>query len=302
MDSASEGALLRNLIADNQQKEATERLYRWFEGKNAARQDAALALLSRINALEESVLGGLISQVDADLERNRITKAVLELSKQLDQKDTLPGARRPFGVLLAGGVILLLVLGYFLFVKSATEGDENSATHSAFAVTAILHEQGDESKLIRSGKVELVIGDIHLPAQDVTSNGQAVFANIPGELFHKPIRLIPQDMPYKVVSQTDSIAAQHQSIAFGLAPKPDTTIVIGAVFLPGSGRKPAVGAVLDFDFGNGKGITGDDGRFKIPVPQAIGKTIKLIIQYKGENRYNRDVTIGSQQMELTLTQ
>ena len=108
MDSKTEANLIRQLIADNQNKQAAERLHQWFEGKSASRQDAALGLLNRVTSLNDNVLRGLISQADADLERNRITQSLLDLAKQLDDTDTLPmtGKGFPAKPLLAIGIVL----------------------------------------------------------------------------------------------------------------------------------------------------------------------------------------------------
>lgn len=70
MDAATESGIIRQLIADNRNREAAQRLHAWFEGRSAGRQDAALGLLNRITALEAGLMRGLIGQADADLERN----------------------------------------------------------------------------------------------------------------------------------------------------------------------------------------------------------------------------------------
>ena len=53
MTAEQTSTTLRQLIADNQNKAAAELFYQWFEGKSASRQDAALALLNRIKALDK---------------------------------------------------------------------------------------------------------------------------------------------------------------------------------------------------------------------------------------------------------
>lgn len=288
-----DSALIRQLIADNQNKAAAERLYEWFEGKSADRQDAALALLNRITALEHNVLGGLIAQADADLERNRITKALLELSKQLDETGALPEVSPPMSKAWIFGVLAIGVAG-MLYLSLYKGGAP--ARPAEFDVTVQLHGPGGASEPITAGKIILTLGDYNLPPKDINSNGQVIFDEIPGKYFDQPVRVAPIGMRYKVLSQTAQTARESQSITFTLAPLPDTTIVRGIVFLPGAGNKPAVGAELDFDAGRGQGVTDEKGRFQVAVPAAAGKSINLRIDYMKQNRYNRNVTISSTEL------
>lgn len=293
MSSQNEATHIRQLIAENQNKVAAERLYEWFEGKSAGRQDAALALLNRITALEHNVLGGLIAQADADLERNRITKALLELSKQLDATDEVTDAPVPMSKAWIFGVLAIAVAG-MLYLSLYKGGAP--ARPAEFDVTVQLHGPGGASEPITAGKIILTLGDYNLPPKDINSNGQVIFDEIPGKYFDQPLRVAPIGIRYKVLSQTAQTARESQSITFTLAPLPDTTLVRGIVFLPGAGNKPAVGAELDFDAGRGQGVTDEKGRFQVAVPAAAGKSINLRIDYMKQNRYNRNVTISATEL------
>ncbi len=288
-----DSALIRQLIADNQNKAAAEHLYQWFEGKSAGRQDAALALLNRITALEHNVLGGLIAQADADLERNRITKALLELSKQLDETGEVPEASQPMSKTWMFGVLAIAIAG---MVYLSLYKDGKTVVPPEFDLTVHLHGPGGESDIIKTGKIKLVLGDHNLPIKDINSEGQVIFDEIPGKYFEQPVRLVPVEMRYKVLSQTHQTAKASRQITFELAPLPDTTLVRGTVFLPGAGNKPAAGAELDFDNGRGVGVTNEKGQFEVAVPAAAGQTLKLMIDYKGQNRCNRNVTISATEL------
>ena len=300
MDSKTEVGAIRQLIADNQNRQAAERLYQWFEGKSAGRQDAALGLLNRVTALNDNVLRGLISQADADLERNRITNSLLELVKQLDDTGPLPAAGKPFPVKVSIAVVVVLaaiVLGWLGLRKGP------APPPSAFDLTVNLHGPGGESDIIRQGRVKLVLGDYNLPPRDVNSDGQAFFDKIPGEFFDKPVKLVPLEMRYSVTPQSVRTPAESRSITFQLTPLPDTTVVRGIVFLPGPGDKPASGARLDFNAGQAEAAADEKGQFHVPVPGLPGAKVKLMIEYKGQNRYNRDVTLPSGELlQITLTQ
>ncbi len=288
MSSQNEATLIRQLIADNQNKAAAERLYQWFEGKSAGRQDASLALLNRIASLDSNVLGGLVSQADAELERNRITKALLELSKQLDETGTFSEASPPISKAWIFGVLAIAIAGmlYLGLYKGPSE----------FDVTLQLQGPGGASDRITAGKIILTLGDYPLPPKDINSNGQVIFDEIPGKYFDQPVRVAPLGIRYKVLSQTAQTAQESPHITFTLAPLPDTTLVRGIVFLSGAGNKPAVGAELDFDAGRGLGVTDEKGRFQVAVPAAAGKSINLRIDYKGQNRHNRSVTISATEL------
>jgi len=297
--SEQEALLIRQLIADNQNKAAAERLYAWFEGKSDSRQDAALALLNRIKALDSSVLGGLISQADADLERNRITKALLELSKQLDDTGEMPEAAAPTSKAWIFGVVAILLAG-MLYLALDKRGNK-TAVPDTFNVNVHVHGPGGESDLITGGKIKLLLGAYHSPVQDINSSGQAIFDEIPGKYLHESVQAVPLEMRYKVVGQSAGTALENRNITFTLAPIPDTTVVRGVVYLPGAGNKPAAGAELDVNGGLATGKTDEKGRFQLAVPLAVGKTTRLKIDYLGKNRYNRDLTISASNLfELTL--
>lgn len=300
MDSAAEFKLIRQLIADNQNREAAERLSRWFEGKSADRQDAAFALLNRIAALNDNVLRGLTSQADATLENNRITQALLDLAKQLDETTPIRTVSNRLSTkwLIAAAAVILAVALFWVFNKSG-----NVSAPSTFDLTVNLHGPGGESDLIRQGKIKLVLGDYHLPLKDINSDGQAIFDKIAGEYFDKTVHLIPIGMRYQVVAQSAQTPAESRSITFSLKPLPDTTLARGIVFLSGSGNKPAAGARLDFNLGQAQGITSENGHFQVPVPVAAGATVKLMIDYQGKNRYNRDITLSADvPLQITLNQ
>ena len=298
MSSQNEMTLLRQLIADNRNKEAAERLYQWFEGKSAGRQDAALALLNRISALDSNVLGGLVSQADAELERNRITKALLELTKQLDETGEAEPEKPAESKAWMYGVLAILVAGmiYLSFDKRKSQ----PPAPDVFKVKVALNGPGGPSEVINTGKIKLLVGAYVSAPQDINSNGEAICDDIPGKYFSDTVQVVPLNMRYKVVSQSAFTAAQSQNIRFTLAPIPDTTVVRGIVYLPGPGNKPAAGATLDFGIGKGSGTTDEKGRFQIPVLAAASTTITLRIDYKGKNRYDRQVTVSAN-TELPIT-
>lgn len=297
----SEQALstLRQLIADNQNKAAAELLFQWFEGKSASRQDTALALLNRIKALDSQVLGGLIAQADADLERNRITKALLELGKQLDETgETEEPAPTSGSKAWIYGVLVIVLAGmvYLAFDKRGAP----AAPPESFNVQVQVHGPAGESDLITSGKIKLLLGAYHTPIQDINSNGQAVFSEIPGKYLAEPLQLVPMDR-YKVTAQSARSAQESRNLTFTLTPIPDTTLIRGMVYLPGAGNKPAAGATLDFNGGQATAVTDEKGRFQMAVPMAAGKTAPLMIDYQGKNRYHRDLTLSTSTLfQLTL--
>jgi DNA-binding transcriptional regulator YbjK len=300
MNSEQESAILRQLIADNQNKAAAERLSQWFADKSESRQDAALALLSRIQSLDSSVLGGLISQADADLERNRITKALLELSKQLDDTGEIAGAPAPPGSKAWIFGVLAIVVAGMLYLALDKSGSK-SAAPDTFSLNVHVHGPGGEPDLITSGKIKLLLGAYHSPVQDINSSGQAIFDEIPGKYLAEPVQAVPLEMRYKVTGQSARTAQESRNITFTLAPIPDTTVVRGVVYLPGAGNKPAAGAELDFNGGQATAVTDEKGRFQMAVPMATGKTAKLMIDYQHKNRYNRDLTVSASTLfQLTL--
>lgn len=292
-----EATILRQLIADNQNKEAAERLYQWFEGKSASRQDAALALLNRIKALDDQVLGGLIAQADAELERNRITKALLELSKQLEEtgepteQETGSGSKA-----WIYGVVAILAAGMLYL---ALDKSDKPAAPPEFTLTTHLY-WGAGTLPVTEGKIKLILGDYHLPPKDINSEGEVVFANIDGRYFHDTIRMVPVGSRYRILSQSAKTPRESQNITFKVEQMPDTTIVKGVVYLPGTENLPAAGAELTFDFGKGVGVTDGNGRFEIPVFSKPEKLVKLVIRYQDKQRYNKVILVPWVPIEITL--
>ncbi len=299
MDATAETRHIRQLIADNQNRAAAERLLAWFESRSPERQDAALGLLNRIAALESSMLRGLIGQADAELERNRITQALLDLSGQLNATGPVrssTGRPLPRVWWLSAAAALLAVILFWVFSRSS-----GPTPPASFDLTVHLHGPGGESDVIREGKVKLVLGDHHLPPRDLDSEGRAVFDKIPGEFFDRPVHLIPVALHYQVAGQSARSAAESRSITFQMQPLPDTTLARGVVFLPGADSRPAKGARLDFNLGQARGTTDENGFFNIPVPVAAGTTVKLLIEHEGRSRYNRDVTLSAgTPLQITL--
>lgn len=298
MDAAAEFDLLRQLIADSKNRETAERLSHWFEGKSTARQDAALALLNRINTLQEDINRGVIGQEAAQLENNRITQALLDLARQLEQtgplKSAVPGKPKLSWWIIGAAAIVLVVIA-LVFINN-----KGVQPPSSFDLTVHLHGPGGESDIIREGKVKILLGDYHLPAQDIAADGRVLFEKIPGDYFEKDVSLVPLEMRYKVVGQSAQTPKESQSISFELQRLPDTTLVRGIVFLPGKEPKPAVGARLDFNLGKAAGVADSQGHFEVPVPEAGGATVKLMITYNGKQRYNREVTL-SKDVPLQIT-
>ena len=128
---------LHKLIEDDRLAEATGLLLATLQGTSLEKE--ARALRSRINDLERQVRQGLLGQEQAQIEKNRLRAAILDLAEDTGTpKDGLPKKNRRWWLL--AGILLLPLSGVWLWLgadrDAGADADDRAATVAAALQTA----------------------------------------------------------------------------------------------------------------------------------------------------------------------
>ncbi len=103
---------VQKLITDNRIEEAIEKLL-VISGNDSYLNSSVQQLKSRYSKLKKDSWDGTLSKEESDLERNRITNSLLEISKTVDFERGKRNKKVVFGV--AGIGIVLLALGIIFY-------------------------------------------------------------------------------------------------------------------------------------------------------------------------------------------
>ena len=128
---------LHKLIEDDRLAEATGLLLATLQGTSLEKE--ARALRSRINDLERQVRQGLLGQEQAQIEKNRLRAAILDLAEDTGTpKDGLPKKSRRWWLL--AGILLLPLSGVWFWLgadrDAGADADDRAATVAAALQTA----------------------------------------------------------------------------------------------------------------------------------------------------------------------
>ncbi len=258
------------LIASDQLSQAAEGLVGYWKGKNEPLAALSLAQLRRLRSLQTQQTKGTVSDNDAFVERAKITDALLSICAQVDSaKPTVPeelreqvqsghpGNRRWLIPLLA---ILVVAAGIFVFKPFSGEPESE-----AFSLSLGFHESGNAGKIIREGKVKVMLGDRDLGEKTIDPEGKVHFYNIPGDAGSDSIRIITVEMPFRVARQSAWMPEQSRNITVELEPVQQTIRWRGKVI--NAKQEPVENALVDVESGLASGKTDGSGNFEIQVPK-----------------------------------
>ena len=88
MKNTELGKILKQLIASNKMKEAIDVLLNYVKNNEDIRKSLVndiILLSSRLNSIERSSNRGIITNSEVNIEKNRITKSILDLIEELDE-------------------------------------------------------------------------------------------------------------------------------------------------------------------------------------------------------------------------
>ena len=286
---------LRQYIAESRQTEAIELLLKEWKGKDEALYDLSLQIKERYNFLQKELAQGVISQTDAELERAKITDALLFLTNRLNNPKAeaprhlqgfLPAEtiqKRTMVQWIVPSVIslLILTLGYFAI--------KNFMQPAAFDLKVYVHQAKNQGIPITTGKIQVRIGEKPLTAQTLGADGRVIFMDIPYAYLQDSLHFIPVEMPYQVASQSAWTAAQSKNVEVGLEPVTQWTTWRGKV--TNAKGNPISGAKLEVESGLAMGETDEQGNFAIKVPKTAGEQVQVMIYYQNKLLRNSIFTL-----------
>jgi hypothetical protein len=308
---------IKHLISEGANQEAINALRPIVEGNNEL-EDTVLMLKTRLSTLQKSVREGTIDSDDANVERNKINRALLDVLNILEdldkhQKNTLTEVQSkkdeipvetsthpvsekqgrtkklviPTQWLTRGALALVTILITVLIertLNSWLEADK-SAAPANLAVRLVF--QPEFPGIEHSGTAKLTVGKFVSELKPVPPDGKLFFTGIPAENADDSVKVILQDTRYpcKVASQSNyNLQKTGDITAFvELA----TTTYSGKVLYPNS--KPAAGVEIEFENGMARDLTDAEGNYTVALPDLKKRLIQVVIRQNGKVILSREI-------------
>ncbi len=283
---------IRQLIGENEQRQAADLLAQALRDKNPALFNIALVQQGNIKKLADQSAIGILSTDEANRERAKINAALLHLSDEYARLFESSEVQRslPRWVLpVAGLVVLVIVIGWFIKNASATPHYPDT-----FDLEVRLHEPGGEQAVITEGQVNLRLNDdVPQEPHALDARGTAIFRVLSSKFRGDTIHLLyfpPRERKFTVAQQSALTATgENQTIRFTIQFLPDTT-VFEATLRDTKGR-PVKNAQITVD-GNLRSTSDENGYFKVAIPKASGAVANFVIEKDGARRFVQDMTIS----------
>jgi hypothetical protein len=307
---------IRLLIAEGASEEAIDRLLDRPEEVGAF-YDELVLLHNRLAHLDKSVLEGTIAREDENIERNTITRSLLNLIKRLEnrslQENNLPppsleavrgiaelqdepetqiaktrkwpGRRlRRLALFTLAPLALLLAWGIGTWVIPPTGKD---ATPILPEFTARLVFQPENPNIKQTGTAKLVVGEWASEPMPIPSDGVILFRNIPEPSPDNSVRLELSDVKYACRVVGENAASQGTG--------PEMTFIVELDMQTFSGRiihqdfSPAKGVEIDIENGLAHAVTDGNGKYTVTLPKLNANTVRLILSRKGKVLIDRKI-------------
>ncbi len=297
---------VHQLIAEDRLEAAGDELSRYWAGRHRGLHAATLQAGRRLRTLRERQVKGTISMADADVERARITELLLAVADQVDQPaPALPPeqeagadepAKRRWLLLALLLLAALLLVGYVFYPREK----EEAASAEPFSLELYLQTTTEGVvQPLANGRVEVLLGDHHLPVMQSNAAGAIAFDHLPAKYLDDSIRVLPVNMRYRVVRQSAYLPGASRRITVELAPLPDTTLWRGAVV--STENKPVAGARIDIESGLAEAMTDERGYFNVAVPLREGEKIQVEVFVRGRRLRDAAYTLtGTEPARIIL--
>lgn len=294
-------------IANGANKEAIDLLANLPEPV-AGLEDDLLFLKSRQRRLENAVLEARISHEDEIVERNTITRSLLDLVVSLETGDTgvytsqqndrpivenLPGVSESrwsksraipgtgiqikIGWLILAGMLLVVVLAWGISTWSAPHA-ANVTTVPDLTVRLVFRPENGHIK--QTGLAKIAVGKSVSEALPIPSDGIMRFRNIPLGDRDNPIRLELSDVKYTCRVNGQSVPARGTETDLTFYVDLDMQTFYGRVIQWDS--KPAAGVEIDVENGLAHAVTDATGNYSVSLPKWDTETIRIILRKNGK--------------------
>lgn len=292
---------IRQAIADGDREAAIQMLsLRCTTGDPL--HDSLILLETRLSNLQQSVIEGVISREDENIERNGISKGLLALVKSLESKaddpletsaaatdlpkehpspvvGVLEKQSSPSGkfdsrkwVIAAG--ILFTVVAVWGIVTLASDHPSAPATRDLSLRLAVTPADLPIGSL---GKARISVGKFTSESVSVPSDGVVVFRNTPVKSGGDSVKLTLPDLKYRHDILRLKGDAKDE-LAFQVRLKTNT--FSGKVLQPD--LKPAPGIELEIEGGLARATTDAGGNFSFLLPDWGASTVRLVMRRAGK--------------------
>ncbi|MFN7115576.1 MAG: hypothetical protein ACK4TA_02195 [Saprospiraceae bacterium] len=279
---AAQADAIKALIAESRLSEAVEALLVAWKNQDKQFYHLVLQIKERYHFLQNEIAKGVISQTDADLERARISDALLFLTDRLDNPqaqlprhlqqyfgENLQKSKQKQYLILVVSATLVLVLAFFFLQSYLKPAD--------FNLKITLQAPANALANLAQQKVSLFFGHNLFATQEMDSEGKAIFTDIPNKFLHDSVLLQLDHPAYRIIGQSAATAAAsgNGGITFQLEPVTPNTHWRGTVLDAKGNAIP--NAILDVESGLARDTTDRNGNFALPVPKATGERVQVTI-------------------------
>lgn len=283
---------VRQLIAENDQRQAAEMLLSAFRDKNAALANLALIQQANIKKLADQNAAGILTTDEINREQAKTNAALLHLA---DEHARLFEASQPGFALPRKGIGFALIIATLLLTGWLIASILKSNSYpETFNLEVRLHEPDGEQTVIDEGRVNLRLGDI-VPQEPqlLDRTGKAVFRELSRKYRGDSVHLLyfpARERRFKELEQSAVTATgKDQTIRFTLEFIPDTTLVEMTLFDANGQRIPGAQITID---GSLRCTSDENGYFQAAIPKASGATADFVIEKNGKRLFKQDLAIS----------
>jgi len=298
-DLKKEFEQIRQAIADGDRETAMEMLsLRCTPGDPL--HDSLILLDTRLSNLQQSVIEGVISREDENIERNSISRGLLHLVKALEAKaehplespKTQPVADNPEKQAIpksksdarkwaiAAGLLftILTVWGIINWAFKHSSAPITRELSLQFAVTPSNIPIGP------LGKAQILFGKYASEQINVPPDGVLLFKNIPVQSGDDSVKILLPDLKYKHEAVWQNRAAKN-NLKYQIVLKTNT--FSGKVLRPD--LRPAPNVELEIEGGLARDTTDAAGNFSFILPDWGASNVQMVMRRAGKVLVNRKV-------------
>lgn len=289
---------VRQLIAENEPRQAATLLYESFKDKNEQLAKIALVQINHQKRLSDQVATGILSQSEINIEQAKINQALLYLADEhirlFGGGQETPVADKKWLWRVALGVLGLLAI---VLIFNWVIAEKPPAT---FDLEVRLHGPKGEQDVVQGGRANVRLGsDVPQAPQPLDANGKALFRKLSGEYLRDSVQLVylpDNGLRYRVLRQSAATGAESRTIRFELAVVEDTT----RLRLTLRDRKgPLANAQVTID-GKTVLVTDKNGYFEADIIKPSGGQVHLLVEKDGKRRFEQDITISPEFKTLPI--
>lgn len=284
---------VRQLIAENEQRQAADILADAFRNKNTGLYNLAVIQQGNCKKLGDQSAAGILSTDEINREQAKINAALLHLADEHARlfEPVKPGISMARKRLWYALILVALALTGWLIARVV----ENSAYPETFNLEVRLHQPYGEQAAITDGEVNLRLGDaVPQEKHPLDASGVTIFKDLSSRKFQgDSVHLLyfpTKNQKFKVVDQSAvTTTGKDQTIRFTLEFIPDTTLVEMTLFDTNGKRIPGAQITID---GTLHCTSDAFGYFQAAVPKANGAIADFVIEKNGKRLFKQELAIS----------